>query len=125
MNSKTSDKITGLLDKLNDFEVPDEVTKAADDIRSDISKTTKVGWRAFFYKDGQFSKTATFVTMANSLILLSFVLSFFQGNVINLGLFEWSVPGFDAGAAAAVGSIFNLTYVGNNAVKAYANGHEE
>ena len=85
----------------------DEMT--AEEITKKIQIMKEIPWfKAPFFKDGTFSKTATFSTAANVITLVWFGLSMFKGLPIN--------P-IDTMTVAAVLGIANGTYVGNNMVK--------
>lgn len=75
----------------------------------EIPEAVKTGWKAFFAKNGKFSKTATFATIANVMVLGAYALSLVRGAEV----FGWTIPEFDAVAAAAILAIVNGTYVGN------------
>lgn len=82
------------------------------------SAPKKQGAKAFFMKDGQFSKTATFATIGTSLVLISYVLSWFAGSTLTFGdIGTITLPEFNSGAAVALLGILNGTYLGNNLIK--------
>jgi len=96
----------------NADELPGEVEGAINDVLAHAD--SPVSWyKAPFFKDGSFSKTATFATFANVLVLVSFVLGWFQGT--DLG--PWTIPAFDSGASAVLLGLANGTYVINNQIK--------
>jgi hypothetical protein len=71
------------------------------------------------YKDGKFSKTAMFASMANLAVLAAYVLSWGAGATIAVGeAFSFTVPAFDTSAAIGLLTVINGTYIGNNALKA-------
>lgn len=77
---------------------------------------------SFFHKDGQFSKTATFATLANLLVLTAYVLSWGAGSSLSFGdAVNINFPEFNAGAAVALLGIINGTYIGNNLIKSRSN----
>jgi hypothetical protein len=119
------DKIDALLKAVDEAdEIPDEVVGAVNDLADEMEDATKggLGWRAFFYKGGSFSKTATFATVANVLVLFSFIMGFFMGMEIDLFGHMWTVPEFNDKAAWSILAIVNGTYIGNNMVKAKSHG---
>jgi hypothetical protein len=75
--------------------------------------------KAFFMKDGKFSKTATFASVGTFLVLNAYVMSWFAGSTITLfdGAVGMVLPAFDASAAVALLAILNGAYLGNNAIK--------
>jgi len=80
--------------------------------------SVRAGIKAFFFHDGRFSKTATFATLGDTLVLFAYVLSWAAGTEIHLGdVATFKLPAFDAGAAVALLSILNGTYVANNLIK--------
>jgi len=86
---------------------------------TEVVKKAGLGLKAFFMKNGNFSKTATFATLGNTLVLVAYVLSWFSGTTLVLGTVGTvTLPAFDVGAAAALLGILNGTYLGNNAIKA-------
>jgi hypothetical protein len=103
-------------------ETPPAVIDAVTELGDKLAKERQ-GWKAFFYKNGSFSKTATFATVANLLVLFSFVLGFFAGMDIEIMDHVWTVPEFNDKAAWSILAIVNGTYIGNNMVKVKANGH--
>ena len=92
-------------------ELPEEVEGAINDLLANIDENdASVPWyKAPFFKNGHFSKTATFATIANVLVLAAYVLSLFKGTALG----PWTVPAFDTEAAAALLLIVNGTYVAN------------
>jgi len=78
----------------------------------------KIGPKAFFMKNGEFSKTATFATIGTSLVLVAYVLSWFSGSTLTFGsVGTVTLPEFNSGAAVALLGILNGTYLGNNLIK--------
>lgn len=76
------------------------------------------GLKALFFKDGRFSKTATFAVLGNVLVLLNYAfMSWLAGAHVTLSWLEFTVPVFSAGDAAAILGILNGTYLGNNYLK--------
>lgn len=83
------------------------------------------GIKAFFFKDGHFSKTATFAVLGNVLVLGNYaLLSWFAGAAVDLSWIKFTVPAFDVGAAAAILGLLNGTYLTNNALKNKASASE-
>ncbi len=83
------------------------------------------GIKAFFFKDGHFSKTATFAVLGNVLVLGNYaLLSWFAGAAVDLSWVKFTVPAFDVGAAAAILGLLNGTYLTNNALKNKASAAE-
>ena len=107
MLTKYADKLIEIVH--NADELPEEVEGAIQDVLEHVGDP--VPWyKAPFFKNGRFSKTATFATIANVLVLAAYVLSLFAGTEIG----GWTVPTFDTGAAAAILAIVNGTYVLNH-----------
>lgn len=114
MSNKTLDRLLAAVDGKD---VPEAVVAAVNELLA-----TKAPWyRALFGQGGEFSKTATFATLANVLVLAAYVMSWFQGTVLG----PWTVPAFDVAASAALLAIANGTYVGNNVVKKMGEGGGE
>ena len=100
----------------NADELPEEVEGAINDVL-DHADVPVQWYKAPFFKNGQFSKTATFATVANIMVLAFYALSFFQGLTIGRGELTWTLQPFDVEAAVAILTIVNGTYLGNNFVK--------
>lgn len=93
-----------------------DLTKAADSDGDGVPDVK--GLKAFFYKDGHFSKTATFAVLANVLVLVNYALmSWFAGAQVTTSWLSFTVPTFQAADAAAILAILNGTYLGNNMLK--------
>lgn len=93
----------------NADELPEEVEGAINEVLAHAD--APVPWyKAPFFRNGQFSKTAMFVTIANVLVLAAYVLSLFKGTQLG----GWTVPEFDVPASAALLAIVNGTYVLNH-----------
>lgn len=76
------------------------------------------GVKALFFKNGQFSKTASFAVIANVIVLVNYALmSWLAGAHITLPWLDFTVPTFSATDAAAILGILNGTYLGNNFLK--------
>jgi hypothetical protein len=101
-------------------ELPEDVEGAINDLLVNLDENdASVPWyKAPFCKHGKFSKTATFVTLANVLVITSFILGWFQGTVLG----PWTVPAFDVGAGGGLLLIVNGTYVANRLASARENG---
>jgi hypothetical protein len=112
MLTKYADKLTEVVH--NADELPEAVEGAINDVLAHVGDP--VPWyKAPFFKNGRFSKTATFATIANVLVLVAYVLSWFAGSQIVFGDWgTWTIPVFDTGAAAAILAIVNGTYVVNH-----------
>jgi hypothetical protein len=81
-------------------------------------KPDVVGVKALFFKDGKFSKTATFAVLGNVLVLGNYaLLSWFAGAAVDLSWIKFTVPAFDVSAAAAILGLLNSSYLGNNFLK--------
>ena len=94
------DKLITIVNKAD--ELPSEVEGAMNDLLASIEKQDVAWYKAPFFKNGEFSKTALFATLANVLVLVAYVLSWFAGAQFTIGsLGTWTVPPFDTGAAAA------------------------
>lgn len=76
------------------------------------------GIKALFFKDGKFSKTATFAVLGNILVLANYALmSWLAGAHVTLSWIEFTIPAFSSGDAAAILGVLNGTYLGNNYLK--------
>ena len=112
-----------LLDKLADIvhnadDVPDDVVGAINDVLADAGDP--VPWyQAPFCKNGRFSKTATFATVVNVLVIASYVLGWSKGTELG----PWTVPAFDVTASAAIMALANGTYVANRLASGRENGN--
>jgi hypothetical protein len=115
-------EMSNLIATVSANETPAPVIDAVTELGDKLAKERQ-GWKAFFYKGGSFSKTATFATVANLLVLFSFVLGFFAGMEVDIFSHMWTVPEFQSDAAWSILAIINGTYIGNNMVKVKANGH--
>lgn len=94
-----------------------DLAKAADSDGDGIPDAK--GLKALFFKDGKFSKTATFAVIGNVLVLVNYALmSWLTGAHITLSWLDFTIPAFSAGDAAAILGILNGTYLGNNYLKA-------
>lgn len=67
--------------------------------------------RAFFYRNGQFSKTAVFLSVAVTLTLLMWP---FQSLFVGTTFWYWTVPPFNSEAALAVIGVISSLYVANH-----------
>lgn len=77
------------------------------------------GLQKFFYKNGQFSKTATFASIGNFVVLVTYALqSWLAGAIIDLHITQLTVPQFNVESALAIFGVLNGTYLTNNAIKA-------
>jgi hypothetical protein len=116
MLAKYVDKLTEIAQ--NADELPEEVEGAINEVLAHVDDP--VPWyKALVFKNGKFSKTAMFATIANFLVLGAYVLSFFQGTVLG----RWTVPAFDAEAAGMLLVIVNGTYVANRLASNRENGN--
>ena len=76
------------------------------------------GVKALFFKDGQFSKTATFAVLGNAFVLFNYMLlSWCAGAAVDLSWIKFTVPAFDVGAATSILGLLNGSYLGNNYLK--------
>lgn len=76
------------------------------------------GLKALFFKDGKFSKTATFAVIGNILVLANYALmSWLAGAHVTLSWLDFTIPAFSSGDAAAILGVLNGTYLGNNYIK--------
>jgi hypothetical protein len=116
------DKLIAVVDRAD--ELPAEVQGAMNDLLASIGKRDVPWYKAPFFKNGEFSKTALFATLANMLVLIAYVLSWFAGAQLTIGsLGTWTIPPFDTGAAAAILAIVNGTYIGNRLAAGKENGN--
>lgn len=93
-----------------------DISKAADSDGDGMPDVT--GIKALFYKDGHFSKTATFAVIANVIVLVNYALmSWLAGAEITTPWLKFHVPAFNAADAAAILAILNGAYLGNNYLK--------
>ena len=110
------------LDKLVDLvhnadEMPDEVAGAINDVLAHADDP--VPWyKALFFKNGKFSKTAMFASIVNLLVIVSFVLGWFKGTQVG----PWVIPAFDATAGFALMAMADGAYLINNQIKAKNGG---
>lgn len=110
------DKLVAIVDKVD--ELPEEVQGAINDVLDEMQRGQVPSWKQFFYKNGEFSKTATFHTVSWAMVLgLYFVQELFKGAIVSIGGWQWTVGAFDATAAAAILAIASGTYLGNNVLK--------
>lgn len=109
MGNKYLNRLADVIHKTQD--VPEAVVGAVNDL---LAGARRPWYKALVYKNGEFSKTALFATLANVLVLIAYVLSWFAGAQFTIGsLGTWTIPPFDTGAAAAILAIVNGTYIGN------------
>lgn len=129
MTEEQKTDLTTLVDKLKENLSEDEKKLLDQMVASglDLSKADSdgdgvpdvKGLKALFFKDGKFSKTATFAVIGNVLVLVNYALmSWLAGAHITLSWLDFTVPVFSAGDAAAILGILNGTYLGNNYLKA-------
>jgi hypothetical protein len=85
---------------------------------ADAGAAKKIKVKSFLMKDGEFSKTATFASVTNTLVLLAYVMSWFAGSSLGVeGVGVLMLPQFDVSAAIALLTVMNGTYLGNNMIK--------
>lgn len=85
---------------------------------TEVPKMARIKASEFLRKDGKFSKTASFASAGTFLVLCAYVMSWFAGTSLTLGDLGTIVfPQFDSGAAVALLSILNGTYLANNVIK--------
>lgn len=76
------------------------------------------GVKAWFFKDGQFSKTAAFATLGNFAVLFTwFFQIWFGGVAIDTDKIHYVVPKFDPESAMVIMGFLNGAYLGNNMIK--------
>jgi len=121
-------ELSGLVAKLKESMTEDE-KKLLDHMLAsgvDISKADSdgdglpdvKGLKALFFKDGKFSKTATFAVIGNILVLANYALmSWLAGAHVTLSWLDFTIPAFSSGDAAAILGVLNGTYLGNNYIK--------
>jgi hypothetical protein len=121
-------ELSGLVAKLKESMSEDE-KKLLDHMLAsgvDISKADSdgdglpdvKGLKALFFKDGKFSKTATFAVIGNILVLANYALmSWLAGAHVTLSWLDFTIPAFSSGDAAAILGVLNGTYLGNNYIK--------
>ena len=121
-------ELSGLVAKLKESMSEDE-KKLLDHMLAsgvDISKADsdgdglpdEKGLKALFFKDGKFSKTATFAVIGNILVLANYALmSWLAGAHVTLSWLDFTIPAFSSGDAAAILGVLNGTYLGNNYIK--------
>ena len=79
------------------------------------------GLKAFFFKNGKFSKTAAFATLGNLAVLVTYFLqSWLAGANVDLHVLKFVVPAFNMENALAILGVLNGTYLGNNFLKTKA-----
>lgn len=108
------DKLIDIVDR-ND-ELPEEVEGAVNAVLEEIEDDV-AWWKKPFFKNGEFSKTATFTTLAYFVTLNWYALSMFAGHEFDLGLTTMVIKSLDPTLVVAVLGIASGTYVGNNIVK--------
>lgn len=115
----SEDPVTKLTKVMADPEIKALLEPFLKDVDSDgDGKPDVVGVKAFFFKDGKFSKTATFAVLGNVLVLGNYaLLSWFAGAAVDLSWVKFTVPAFDVSAAAAILGLLNGSYLGNNFLK--------
>lgn len=117
----TADDLKKLKDLIVNMpqEQKDAALKIIDGFDSDGDGVPDVkGLKAFFFKNGEFSKTAAFAVIGNALVLVTyFAQSWLVGATFDLPLIHGSVPAFNVESALAIMGILNGTYVSNNWVK--------
>jgi len=107
-----AEKFTKILEDVKDM--PEEVEKAIGNLMGNVKDDEKVPWyKAPFFKDGKFSKTAMFATIVNVLVITSYIMGWFKGTELG----PWTVPAFDSSASFAIMAMANGTYVVNNQIK--------
>lgn len=86
---------------------------AAKELDSDgDGKPDEAGIKAFFMRDGQFSKTAVFAVIGNVLVLGTYaVQTWLAGASFDFGAIKGSIPAFDAANAATILGLVNGTYL--------------
>lgn len=110
MLAKYIDKLIEVVQ--NADEIPEDIEGAINDVLAHADGI--VPWyKALFFKNGQFSKTATFATIINVLVIASFVLGWFKGTELG----PWTIPAFDVTAGAAMLALANGSYLANNHIK--------
>jgi hypothetical protein len=128
MTEEQKTDLTTLVDKLKENLSEDEKKLLDQMVASglDLSKADSdgdgvpdvKGIKALFFKDGKFSKTATFAVLGNILVLLNYALmSWLAGAHVTLSWIEFTIPAFSSGDAAAILGVLNGTYLGNNYLK--------
>lgn len=108
------DKLVDALETVSDL--PPDVEGALNDLLSsaDDDPPTTPWWKAPFFKDGEFSKTATFATLGNAVTVAWFAASAFAGSELG-GLV---LQKLDVALAMGVAGVLNGTYLVNNGLKA-------
>lgn len=85
----------------------------------ELQKSKKLGLRAFFYKNGMFSKTSFFLSMTWLLAVLLWVgQSLFVGAVV----FGWVIPAFSVESALAMVGMSSGLYFGTHNIQYNSNG---
>lgn len=126
--TKTVNRLPALIKKLKEHMTEEEQALLDHLVASgvDLSKADSdgdgapdiAGIKALFYKDGHFSKTATFAVIANVIVLVNYALmSWLAGAEITTPWLKFHVPAFNAADAAAILAILNGAYLGNNYLK--------
>lgn len=115
----SEDPVTKLTKVMADPEIKALLEPFLKDVDSDgDGKPDVAGVKALFFKDGKFSKTATFAVLGNVLVLGNYaLLSWFAGAAVDLSWVKFTVPAFDVSAAAAILGLLNGSYLGNNFLK--------
>lgn len=116
------DKLIDVVDKQD--ELPEEVEGAINDLMAQIEDAGKVAWwKKPFFKNDEFSKTATFATIAYVITLFWYALSIFAtGEPITIaGIQLPAIRPLDPTLTVAVLGIASGTYLTNNKLKEKTN----
>lgn len=99
--------------KPDDLEDPED-SEASDDGEKDSA----TGIKAWFFKDGKFSKTAAFATIGNFAVLFTwFFQVWFGGVTIDTNHIHYTIPNFNDESAMIIMGFLNGAYLGNNLIK--------
>ena len=111
-------KLIEIVDKQD--ELPEEVENAINDLMDSIEDAVKVSWwKKPFFKNGEFSKTAAFTTLAYAVTLAWYALSVFATGepIVISGVQLPAIQRLDPALAVAVLGIASGTYLTNNKIK--------
>ena len=120
--NRLKEKMNKLVDAVDSAstDLPPVVEGAVNDLLATFDEQASVpAWKKFFYKNGEFSKTATFATVANVITLTWYALSMFAtGEPQDLGFMTLpAIKPLDPTLAVAVLGLADGAYLGNNVLK--------
>lgn len=113
-------RLDALIDVIDDaVDLPPTVEGAVNDLLDAYEADDATPWwKKPFYKNGEFSKTAMFVSAANTIALAWFAASPFAGASLDLGVTTLTLQPLDAQLVLSITTVFNGAYLVNNNIKA-------